>query len=294
MPQPSNFRLSLLQLLAGATMISFSPVFVVLADVGPTMAGFYRNLFGGAFLLAVVLVRGGPLWAGSRPFWLAAACGVLFATDLTFWHRSINYVGPGLATIIGNFQVFFLAAFGVFVFREKIDWRYAVSVPLAILGLFLIVGIDWERLASSYKLGVFFGLVTALTYAAFLLILQHAQSRTPRLGATANMCIISLVAALVMGVEGALQGEGFGIPNAQSWSSLIAYGVVCQGLGWITISKALVNVEASRAGLILLLQPTLAFIWDVLFFDRPTGMLDVVGAGIALVAIYLGGGRERK
>lgn len=275
-------------------MISFSPVFVVLADVGPTMAGFYRNLFGGVFLLAIVLVRGKSLWAGSRPFWLAATCGVLFAADLTFWHRSIHYVGPGLATIIGNFQVFFLAAFGVLAFKEKIDWRYAVSVPLAILGLFLIVGIDWERLASSYKLGVFFGLVTALTYAAFLLILQHAQSRTQRLGATANMCVISLVTALVMGVEGAFQGESFSIPNAQSWSSLVAYGVVCQGLGWITISKALVNVEASRAGLILLLQPTLAFIWDVLFFARPTGALDAAGAGIALLAIYLGGGRERK
>ncbi len=275
-------------------MISFSPVFVALTGVGPTMAGFYRNLFGGVFLLVLVLARGGTLWMGRRPFWLAAVCGMLFAADLTFWHRSILYVGPGLATIIGNFQVFFLAAFGVLVLKEKLDWRYAVSVPLAIFGLFLIVGIDWSHLESNYKLGVLFGLTTALTYAAFLLVLQHAQSRPHRLAATANMCVISLVTALIMGVEGAVQGESFHIPDVQSWSSLLAYGVVCQGLGWITISRALGHVEASRAGLILLLQPTLAFIWDMLFFARPTAPVDAVGAIIALLAIYLGGGRERK
>jgi drug/metabolite transporter (DMT)-like permease len=275
-------------------MISFSPVFVALADVGPTMAGFYRNLFGGLFLFILVVARGDRLWAGGRPFAMAAVCGILFAADLSFWHRSIHHVGPGLATIIGNFQVFFLAAFGIIVFKEKPDWRYIISVPLAIVGLFLIVGLDWSRLESHYKLGVLFGLATALTYAAFVLILQNAQRRERRLSATANLCVISLVSTAAMAVEGSFQGESFLIPNPHSWGALLAYGVVCQGIGWIMISRALVNVEASRAGLILLLQPTLAFIWDVLFFARPTGALDAVGALIALIAIYFGGSREKK
>ncbi|MCX6832762.1 MAG: hypothetical protein NT028_11655 [candidate division Zixibacteria bacterium] len=47
-------------------------------------------------------------------------------------------------------------------------------------------------------------------------------------------------------------------------------------------------ISASRVGLILLLQPTLAFVWDVLFFKRPTTELEGVGAVIALAAIYLG------
>ena len=275
-------------------MISFSPVFVKLADVGPTMAGFYRNLFGGVFLLVIAIGRGERLWAGWRPFVLAAVCGVLFATDLSFWHRSIHYVGPGLATIMGNFQVFFLAAFGIIVFREKVDWRYLAAVPVAVIGLVLLVGFDWVGLSPAYQTGVFFGLVTALIYAAYVLVLQRSQLRLPRLSATANLCTISMVAALIMGVEGNLQGESFHIPDSQSWSSLLAYGVVCQALGWIIISRALVKVEASRAGLILLLQPTLAFVWDILFFSRPTDITHISGAILALFAIYLGGSRKRK
>lgn len=287
-------RSALALLVVGATIISFSPVFVKIAAVGPTTAGFYRTLFGGVTLLAIVLARGERLWAGYRPFALAAACGVLFAADLSLWHRAIHYIGPGLATIAGNFQVFFLAAFGIAVLREKADWKYLVSVPLAVAGLYLLVGIGWSAHDPDFKRGVVYGVSTAVAYASFILVLQRSQTRTPRLGATANLCVISFVTAAVMGIEGAIQGESYAIPDAKSWSALLSYGILCQAAGWIIISRALARIEASRAGLILLLQPTLAFVWDVVFFSRPSGATDIAGAALALAAIYLGGSRKRK
>jgi drug/metabolite transporter (DMT)-like permease len=290
---PADVRRGIAELLVGATLISFSPVFVKIADIGPTIAGFYRTAFGALFLLIVVIARGEPLWKGRKPLLLALACAGLFAADLTFWHRAIEYIGPGLSTIMGNFQVFFLAAVGILVFREKVDWRFLLSVPLAVAGLMMLVGVDWSALESTYKLGVAFGLLTAVTYAAYVLILQKSQSGSPRLSASANLAVISLGTAAIMAIEGPLQGESFHVPNARSWIAMASYGVLCQALGWIIISHALTRVEASRAGLILLLQPTLAFVWDVLFFARPTDIVDGLGALIALSAIYIGGTRKK-
>ena len=219
------------------------------------MAGFYRNLFGGVFLLAIAIWRGEKLWAGWKPFALAVVCGMLFATDLSLWHRSIHYIGPGLSTIMGNFQVFFLAAFGILVARERVGWRVLVSIPLAVVGLLMLVGADWNRLAGDYRLGVWFGGGTAVMYAAYLVTLRYAQGRKDRLPAAANLCIISLLTAGIMALEGIAQGEAFHVPNARSWASMVTYGVVCQAVGWIIISRALVKVPASRAGLILLGAP---------------------------------------
>jgi drug/metabolite transporter (DMT)-like permease len=35
-------------------------------------------------------------------------------------------------------------------------------------------------------------------------------------------------------------------------------------------------------------QPALAFVWDVLFFQRPTTLVNWLGVMVALAAIYLG------
>jgi len=128
------------QLVAGAVMISFSAVFVKLANVGPTSSAFYRMCFGGLLLTAIALISGKKLWYGWKTLCLMIICGAFFAVDLILWHRSILFIGPGLATILANFQIFFLAGFGGIVLNEKLTTRYALSVPIGLFGLYLIMG----------------------------------------------------------------------------------------------------------------------------------------------------------
>lgn len=274
-------------------MISFSAVFVKLAHVGPTAAGFYRGLFGGVILTAIVIIRRESFNKGRRLFLMCAACGLLFALDLTCWHRSVHYVGPGLSTILANFEVFFLAAIGVLVFHEKLTWRLTVAIPLAVLGLFMLIGFKWQGLDPVYRAGVIFGLLTTLAYTAYILTLRRAQSIDQYETVMVNMAVISLTTALIMGVEAPLLGESLVIPDGQSLAALICYGIMGQVLGWVLISKGLPKVDASRVGLILLLQPTLAFIWDILFFRRSASALEIGGAILALGAIYLGSASQK-
>ena len=102
-----------LQIVAGSVFISFSGVFVKIAHVGPTAAGVYRTFFGALALFAIALARRDFFWRGWNNLRWVLLGGVAFATGIFFWHRSIHYVGPGLATILGNFQVFFMAAAGI-------------------------------------------------------------------------------------------------------------------------------------------------------------------------------------
>ena len=289
----SDTRRGYIEISIGAALISFSAVWVQYANVGPAMSGFYRNLFGGIFLLIFALSRREVLWRGGRPFLVALAAAALFTADLSLWHHSILFLGPGLATLIANFQVFFLAGFGALVFKEALGWRFLVSIPLAVAGLIIVVGIDWNTLEANYQLGVYLGLVSALAYALYLLVLRKSQSDTPRLSASVNLLIISFVAAALMGAEGYMLGERFRIPNLASWAAMAAYGLFSHALGWIAISRGIAKVDASRAGLILLLQPTLTFVWDRLFFGKVMNLTAIGGAALALGAIYLGSTRSR-
>jgi drug/metabolite transporter (DMT)-like permease len=279
---------ALLQLALGAALISFSPVLVNVAHVGPTVSGFYRLLFGGLALALIVLLRGERLWAGRRHMAVAVIAGAVLAVDLAVWHRSILLIGPGLATILGNFQVFFLGAYGVLVLHEHPSVRLKTAVPLAVLGLFLIFGLDWSGLQPGYRLGLLLGVLTGLFYASYILSLRWAQSAPGAPSAMVTVALLCLVGSVFAAGAVQIEGESFRIPDAWSWGVLIAYGLIPQVAGWVLISRALPQVEASRAGLVLLLQPALAFVWDLLLFRRPTTAVELLGAALTLCAIYLG------
>lgn len=281
-------QIGLIQVAGGAALLSFCPVFVKIADVGPTVAGFYRMLFGGVLVVLIMFARRENFICSRWHFLLAAVCGALFAVDLIFWHRSIHYVGPGLSTLLANFQVFFLAGFGVLFLREKLSWKLAISVVLAMIGLFLIVGIDFASTGREYRIGVALGLATAVSYATYLLVLRRLRSTEHSRSPLPAVAIISLVAAGVMAPVAAVQGESFHIPDTISVVALVAYGLIGQVLGWMLVVKGISKVESSRVGLVLLLQPTLAFVWDIVMFARVTTAIEVVGAAMALIAIYIG------
>jgi drug/metabolite transporter (DMT)-like permease len=274
--------------LAGAFLISFSAVFVKLAHVGPGAAAFYRLLFGGAALLGLALVRRENLRPSRGVLVWSAAAALAFSGDLFFWHRSIAYVGVGLATLLANFEVFVLALVGVVFMHEKLTWRLAVAVPMALFGLYLIVGWNWSALPGDFRWGVWLGLITAGCYTLFILTLRRSQKAPGGLSPVANIAWVSLMAAAITGLVTWQNGESFVIPDFQSWLSLLGYGLLCQALGWSLISRGLPRIPASRVGLILILQPTMSYVWDVAFFSGPLGVVQLIGAALAIAAIYLG------
>ncbi len=269
-------------------MISFSGVWVKVSHVTPTVSAFYRVFFGGVFLLIAAMARHELRPRGRRQLLLGLLCGLFFAFDLVCYHYSIHYIGPGLGTILPNLQVFILAMAGVVFFKERVRLIALLSMPVAFTGLFLIVGFDWNRLGDLYKIGVYFGLSAAVFYSVFLLSLRKLQSEQSGLSIFSVLMMVSLTTAALIAMEVVRQGDSFRIPDMQSFWALAALGLLSQAVGWILITNALPHVRTSLSGLVLLMQPALAFVWDVLFFQRPTSMLNWTGVLIVLAAIYLG------
>ena len=269
-------------------MISFSPVWVKLVNVSPTTSGFYRLAIGGAALMLFLMATGKRLTLSKRAWTILTGSAVLFALDIWFWHRSIDYVGPGLATLLANFQVFFMMLAGVLLLRQRPRAVQLFAVPLALIGLGLIVGFDWRGLPADYRLGVVFGLLTAVAYAGYMLTMRAARTDSTDPLPTREVAVISIGSALLLGLAAIAEGVSLVIPSYVDAAWLVGYGVLSHCLGLLLIASSLLKVSTTEAGLALLLQPILSFTWDVIFFAREMTLLELSGAAIALFAIYLG------
>ena len=258
----------------------------------PTASAFYRALFGGA-ALAVWLVLFRRARRPARRAWLPlVGAAVFFALDLWFWHRSILLIGPGLSTLLANLQVFFMIAAGIVLFRERPRAIQVAAAPLAMLGLALILGGDWFGLEAGFRAGVVLGLLTAMSYAGYLLSMRHARRDAREALPAVEVAVVSLFVATLLGLASAAEGSSLAIPSVPDLGWLLAYGVLAHALGLMAIASSLTEVTAAETGIALLLQPALSLVWDVLLFGRELAGIEIAGVAMTLVAIYLGAQRR--
>ena len=284
---------ALWRMIVGAAVISTTSIFVRWAHVEPTASAFYRMAFGGVMLLTLLIVRGRWRRPDRGEIALLLLPAFAFGADLFVWHRSIREVGPGLATLLGNLQVFLMAGVGIVFYHERPGWRFALGVALALGGLWLLVGAGWEALTPRYRLGVWMGVSTGIAYAVYMLSLRKAQLRRRDLTPERTLCLVSLLCALMLAGAVAVEGVGFAIPDTQSWLALLALALFGQVLGWVLIARAMPLLPASLVGLLLLLQPGLSFVLDFLLFARPTTPMDWIGLALSLVGIFVASARPR-
>ncbi len=288
----------MLILVFGALCISFAPIFVKWigeARLGPTAIGFWRTLFGGLALIVISLLRGRTLKISPRLIAFSALAGFVFFADLWVWHRSIVFCGAGMSTILGNTQVFATAVISHHLFREKLGLRFMGAAVTAVLGVVLLVGILSEDVAFTerYLQGVMFGLLTAVAYAHYLTVIKWTGHKSPIPDVVTFMAWTSMFSALFLGIAAAIEPGPIMPPDVSAWLLLISLGIVAQALGWWAIAGSLAKIPVARAGLVLLLQPTLATVWGALFFGERLVLLQIAGAVLTLAAIYYGSLKER-
>jgi drug/metabolite transporter (DMT)-like permease len=282
----------LLTMLLGAVLISTSAVFVKWVDVGPTASAFWRMALAAAMLVPFVawsVLRNNAAWRPQpRVLALVAIAAVFFALDLWMWHRSILYVGVGMATLLGNFQVFVLAAYGASMLGERGGWHLWVGLSLAMAGLALMLVPGWASFDARFHLGVGFGLGTAAAYAGFLIAFRRAQSTRGPASNEALLGWMSLFTAALLLPMAWIGGESLPPRSGADWGSLLAYAFIAQVCGWLVIGRAMPRLSAGVLGLCLLLQPLLAYVWDAVLFGTRLDAAGLTGLGLSLAGIFLG------
>ena len=283
-----------LRLYFGAVLISFSPIFVSLVHINPTASAFFRVFIGGIALTLYLLISKKRFDFNKSVWFFLFMASIFFAADLWFWHRSVIYVGPGLGTLLANMQVFIMMMAGIFLYKQMPTRIQLFSIPFAVIGLFMIVGLDWNELKPNYQIGIIFGLLTAICYSSYLISMRQAQQSKTNVIPIREVAVMSLMVSMILALTAFFENESLIVENPNDYLILLIYGIGSHAIGGIMIASALVRVSTTEVGIALLLQPTLSFIWEILFFNRSFSLIESVGVIIVLYSIFLSSNRTAR
>lgn len=280
---------ALLALLAGATCIALSPIWVRIADVGPTASAFWR------VALAVPLLW--LLWWSWRPaassgaraphtvswkFFVAA--GIAFAGDLVFWHWSIQYTTVANSTLLANLASIFVTLAAWLLWRQRPSALFLVGLASALAGVGLLVRTSVE-FSPTALLGDGLGVITAMFYAWYLLAVKGIRDRG---AATLHlMAMTTTVTALVLLPVALASGEVLLPQGAIGWLKLLGLAWISHAAGQGLIAYSLAHLPAAFSSVSLLFQPVMAAAFAWILLGEPLVALQIAGGVVVLIGIYL-------
>ena len=276
--------------LLGATIISFAPLLYIQSDTTPLTGAFYRMFYALPLLGLLVLIskKRDPRDQNSR--WLAFGAGILLAIDFAGYHSAIDYIGSGIATMIGNSQVIIVTLVTWWLFGERPNRFILLSLPMVMFGLVLISGVwDDAPYGEDPVKGVIGGVVAAIFYSSFLIAYRQSNriggpavnaQFDATAGATLGILILGTIPLRPIGIEA--------IDHTISWPNhgwLVLLAVSCQVIGWIAITYALPRLPAAHTSFAVLTQPVLTIIWGMLILGEEPSMQQSAGMVLILVSV---------
>jgi drug/metabolite transporter (DMT)-like permease len=273
--------------LVGAAAIAFSGILYRLAEVSPSTGAFFRCAY--ALPALWILVRIEEQRLGPRPRdlrrtgWLA---GAFFAADLLLWHHSIEAVGAGLATVLGNTQVVLVGLLAWVLLRERPPGSSLAAIPVAVVGIVLISGVlEDGAYGDDPALGTLYGLLTGLAYSGFLLALRRGAGERQRVAGP--LFDATLATAVLVLAFGLVAGDLDLLPDLEAQAWLLALALSSQVFGWLLITVSLPRLPAVVTSVLLTLQPVSSVVLAAIILGEDPSNLQLVGAAAILAGLLI-------
>lgn len=272
-------------LLAGATFIALSPIFVRLSEAGPTATAFWRVALAVPVLWVLYWLK--PMARARRysgKWLLLAAAGLAFAGDLGFWHTSIKLTSVANSTLLANLASIFVTLAAWVFLRQRPTRVFLTGLGAALVGVTLLVHSSLE-FSSTGLAGDALGVVTAMFYAAYILAVKGLRDR----GETTLhlMAVTSTVTAAILFPVALATGERMLPASASGWWILLGLALVSHAAGQGLIAYALAHLPAAFSSVSLLFQPVMAALFAWALLAEPLAALQVAGGLVVLAGIYL-------
>ena len=269
----------------GGTLIGLAPILVRLSEVGPLATNLWRFVFA-LPILALWAARGAK--TGMRDIgWLLLA-GVLFGIELNLWAIALTKTTVANATLLANLTPIFAAAFGYFVFKERLGSGVLLGGFAAMAGAVMLAlgrahgGVGPASVEEGW-LGDAMSLVAAVGYAGYLLIVRSLGSRV---SVGAVMFWAGLASALLTLVLCLITREPLLPQTWQAWAILVALGVLVQVGGQGLIAYGVGRLPIVVSTVLLWTQPLAAAVLSWIMFEERLGPIALVGAAFVLAGLF--------
>ena len=272
----SQHRLGIALVVAAAVAWSTAPFFTRLLPFDSWTILFWRGLFGGGLIAAILVLTQGrsglkDLLGMDRNGWLVASLSTL---GMVSFIPALQLTSVSNVAIIIATGPFVAAAMAWIWLREAARWQTMLASAVALCGVAIIVG---NVRANSDILGIALSCLMTLAIAAMTVVIRRHQN-TPMVAAAA---LSNVLGSFV----GAFFADGITSVTAANLVILAMFGFFQVALGLTLYVLGSRLLPSGQASLIATLETPLMPFWVWLAFQEAPAPRALVGGALVMGAV---------
>ena len=285
-----NLQKSMAIAMFGGVVVSFAPILYALSDANPLTGAFFRMAYALPFLLIIIWFRKADDSRSINTRLIALVAGFAFSLDFLAYHSTVDWIGTGIGTLIGNSQVIIVTLMSWWLFGERPNLSILISLPIVMIGLVLISGILDDNPYGEHPVrGVIAGVFTAIFYSLFLIIYRFANRELApavnlQFDSTAG-CAFGLIILSFLPLQSIHVDPIDFEPNLPTHGWLLMLAILSQVIGWLAIAHSLPRLPAAYTSFAILLQPTLTIVWGIILLSEAPSIQQAIGMILILGSI---------
>jgi drug/metabolite transporter (DMT)-like permease len=286
--------------LAAATLFALNGTVskVVLVSGLPELRLTQVRCTGALIGLAAIVLLTNPrsLRTTRRDLVFLAAFGVFGVALVQLWYfLSIKRLEIGISLLIQFTAPLLVALWARFFLKEHVRKRLWIALVLALVGLSLVVNI-WGGVSLD-SWGVIFGFCSAVTFAAYLFLAEHAVGRRDTISL---LCFGFFFASVFWAIAQPWWSFPYEVPGRSVsllgnlaehslpiWALLVWVIVPGTIVPFFLMVGSLRHVKATRVAVLAMLEPVVASAVAFAWLDETLGVQQLIGGGVVLVGIIL-------
>jgi len=209
------------------------------------------------------------------------AVGLIVALHWVTFYGSVKYANVSVALVCFSASGFFTALFEPFILKRKISVIEILLGLMAILGIYIIF--DFH---PQYKLGIVFGLVSAVGSALFPIFNKKLLlTYSPKILTLYELGGGLLSLTLIVPVYLMFFPATYYTPTTSDWLWLLVLAWLCTVLSFDLQLNALKKVSAFTANLTYNLEPVYGIIMAFIFFNENKNLHNQFYIGLVLIIL---------
>lgn len=249
--------------------------------MNPVSVLLFRYILGLPILFAIMRFRGVGVRLRRSEIMPVCILGVLMAFSSLTLFESYEYMNSGVASTLLFVYPVMVAVLMIFFFNEKFKFSVALCLVLMAIGLIFLLKPQNGVSVSAY--GLMLVMVSALTYALYIVIVNVSKSIKDI--PTTKLLFYILLSGSFVYVVFIFSGTQATLPlKPAGWLNLVALALVPTLISLACTTRAIQLIGSTPTAILGALEPVSAVILSVAVLGQTLTAGDIIGGIFIIIA----------